>query len=129
VADIRTQYSIDTGTQAYADLEGNEAFVSDRTQYERFFGDNLENNENIIGFVAVSGNQILGADVFGHPELLNRQYTAVLNSYATDAITMGNNHTLKESELQAFIDGIYADLAKGQGFREEGKLVHYAKLR
>ncbi|WP_367387890.1 DUF6569 family protein [Lewinella sp. LCG006] len=129
VADIRTRYSLDGGTQAYADLETNEKFVNDRTNYERFFGDKLAKNETIIGFVAVSGDQILGADVFGHPALLNRQFAAVLSSYATDALTLGNDKELKPAQLAAFIAGLQADLADEKGFRQDGKLVHYAKLR
>lgn len=128
VDNIRTKYSIDSGTKAYADLETNDEFVSDRTNYERFFSDKLANNETIIGFVALSGDKILGADVFGHPTLLNRQFSSLLSSYATDALTLGNNKEMKSTSVEAFITDLQMDIARNEGFREDGKLVHYAKL-
>lgn len=129
VADIRTQYSIEGSTKAYADLETNDEFVDARANYERFFGDKLAGNEDIIGFIAVSGNKILGADVFGHPELLNRQFPALLSSYATDAITDGNTSELSDRKLQAFKGQLLQELLKSNaGLQVDGKLVHLAQL-
>ncbi|MEL7250269.1 MAG: DUF6569 family protein [Bacteroidota bacterium] len=124
VADIRTQYSIEGSTQAYADLETNEDFVNDRATYEHFFGDKLSANEEIIGFIAVSGNKILGADVFGHPDLLNRQFPALLSSYATDALTEGNDNELSTRSLNAFTARLLDALAEAS----EGELLHVAQL-
>ncbi|MEL6832522.1 MAG: DUF6569 family protein [Bacteroidota bacterium] len=124
VADIRTQYSIEGSTLAYADLETNEDFVNGRAAYEHFFGDKLSTNEEIIGFIAVSGNKILGADVFGHPDLLNRQFPALLSSYATDALTEGNDNELSARSLNAFTARLLDALAEAN----EGELLHVAQL-
>ncbi|MEL6659651.1 MAG: DUF6569 family protein [Bacteroidota bacterium] len=124
VADIRTQYSIEGSTLAYADLETNEDFVNGRAAYEHFFGDKLSTNEEIIGFIAVSGNKILGADVFGHPDLLNRQFPALLSSYATDALTEGNDNELSARSLNAFTTRLLDALAEAN----EGELLHVAQL-
>lgn len=129
VADIRTQYSIEGSTQAYADLETNDEFVNARATYERYFGDKLAGNDEIVGFIAISGNQILGADVFGHPELLNRQFDALLSSYATDALTEGNDSELSDRKLEAFKNHLLQELNKtSSGLREDGRLVHLAQL-
>ena len=129
VADIRTQYSIEGSTKAYADLETNDDFVNNRAIYERFFEGKLEENEQIVGFIAVSGNKILGADVFGHPDLLNRQFPALLSSYATDALTEGNGLELSERSLTSFTSRLLNTLAEtDSGLRAEGRLVHLAQL-
>lgn len=129
VADIRTQYSVEGSTQAYADLETSDDFVNARVGYERFFGDKLTKNDDIIGFIAVSGNQILGADIFGHPDLLNRQFPALLSSYTTDALLDGNDKEISDRQLEAFKERLLANLAKSNsGFRTDGQLVHFAQL-
>lgn len=129
VADIRTQYSVEGSTKAYADLETNEDFVNDRVAYERFFDGKLANNEEIVGFIAVSGNKILGADVFGHPDLLNRQFPALLSSYATDALTDGSSADISERSLESFSSRLLSALQDADsGLRAEGKLVHLAQL-
>lgn len=129
VADIRTQYSVEGSTQAYADLETNDEFVNARSTYERYFSDKLADNNQIIGFIAVSGNKILGADVFGHPELLNRQFPALLSSYATDALTEGNTLELSDRKLDSFTGYLLQELRKpNSGLRADGRLVHLAQL-
>ena len=129
VADIRTQYSVEGSTQAYADLETSEDFVNARTGYERFFADKLQDNKEIVGFIAVSGDKILGADVFGHPALLNRQFPALLSSYATDALMEGNKGELSERQLVAFQELLFKNLAaENPGLTIDGRMVHLAQL-
>lgn len=129
VNDITTHHAALSATQAYAGLESNEDFVNRRTEYERFFTDKLADADRIVGFVAVSGNQILGADVFGHPALLRRQWTALVSGYATDALTIGNDKPLQAGQLDRFLQQLQRGLNDtNQGFRQQGKLVHYEQL-
>jgi hypothetical protein len=129
VADITTQHDATSGTSAYAALETNPDFVSKRTRYEQFFSNKLADNSQIVGFVAVSGNQILGADLFGHPALLRRQFPALVSGYATDALTIGNNGPLSNRQLSAFVRELLQETAARSGFYADGELVHYAKLK
>lgn len=129
VADITTHHAALSATDAYAGLEGNTDFVNRRTEYERFFSDKLTPSDRIVGFVAVSGNQILGADVFGHPDLLRRQFSALVSGYATDALTMGNAKPLTTKQMDAFVQQLQRGLNDTQaGFRHQGNLVHYEQL-
>lgn len=129
VSDITTHHAALSATDAYAGLEGNSAFVNRRTEYERFFSDKLTEADRIVGFVAVSGNQILGADVFGHPDLLRRQFPALVSGYATDALTIGNAKPVAADKLDDFVAQLQRGLNDaGKGFRRQGRLVHYEQL-
>ncbi|MEM1216236.1 MAG: DUF6569 family protein [Bacteroidota bacterium] len=125
VSELTIQHDTQSSTSAYAGLEGNDEFVRQRTDYERFFADKLKDNEDIIGFIALSGDQILGADVFGHPELLNKQFPALLSSYATDAISLGNDQSLNKRSLDAFTRQLERTIAEGS---ERVPFVHLAEL-
>jgi hypothetical protein len=128
VAQVTSKNAAVSPTKAYAGLENNDAFVNQRHSYEHFFADKLNGQDNIVGFIALSGNQILGADLFGHPDLLRRQFPALLSSYATDAITLGSHKELQQDHLNDFITRLLRAVAQKEGFWEGDKLVHLAKL-
>ncbi|MCB0636767.1 MAG: hypothetical protein KDC54_09135 [Lewinella sp.] len=87
VAALTSLHGAASSTSAYAGLESSEDFVAQRQDYERFFSDKLADNEHIVGFVALYEGQVIGADVFAHPRLLNQLYPALLTSYITDAVS------------------------------------------
>lgn len=128
VAEVTSKNFAETDTKAYAGLESNDDFVNQRATYERFFGDKLEGQDQIVGFIAISGSHILGGDIFGHPELLRRQYLALLSSYATDAITLGSEKSPSQQALEDFAESLQAAYARKEGLWAEEELVHLARL-
>lgn len=128
VAIVTSKNAAKSDTEAYAGLENNDDFVQQRHLYEQFFQDKLDTEAGIVGIIAVSGNQILGADLFGHPDLLERQFPALLSSYATDAITLGNDKSPSDEQLNHFVNRLLRAVEEKKGFWKEGKLVHLAKL-
>jgi hypothetical protein len=87
VAALTNQHGAVSRTEAYAGLESSEEFVARRQSYQRFFSDKLTGHPAVVGFVATYEGQVIGADVFAHPDLLQRLYPALLTSYITDAIS------------------------------------------
>ena len=51
------------------------------------FAGQFQDIPNMVGMVVVCGDQVLGADIFGHPDLFKRQYAALLHGYAAEADT------------------------------------------
>ena len=130
VAAITTQQNATSSTDAYAALDKNDAFLNKRLDYQRFFEDKLNDNTNIVGFIAISGNQIIGADVLGHPSLLKRQFNALINSYATDAILLNNTSDLADKKLQSYVDNLFSKLeSKNNGYYKNDLLIHFEDLR
>ena len=39
----------------------------------------------MVGMVVVRGNEVLGVDIFGHPDLFKRQYNSLLHGYVAEA--------------------------------------------
>lgn len=124
---ITSVHRASSATNALAGLEGNADFVGERTDYQRFFSDKLEGNEEIIGFIAVEGNRILGADIFGHPNLLNRQFEALSAGYITDALSDSSSGSVSDERLQTFGQQLFAEMER-KGLQHEGLLVHHSKL-
>ena len=130
VATITSQQDVTSNTDAYAALDNNDEFANKRLGYQRFFEDKLEGNTNIVGFIALSGNTIIGTDIMGHPELLNRQFKALVNSYATDAILINNTSEIPEQTLQSYVNNILTKVAsKDAAYYKDGLLVHFEDLK
>jgi hypothetical protein len=61
--------------------------------------------KNAVGVVAAVNGQILWADIFASPDLLERYWPKLIRSYAAEAMTAGNRGgQVTESEAQAFLN-------------------------
>ncbi len=72
----------------------------------------LANENNVIGVVAVSGNVILGCDMFASHDMFVKYLPNLLNSYATEAITSGSEAKVPYDKVRAYLDGILEDESK-----------------
>lgn len=92
-----------SSTKTYTALQNSETFKTTLNEYISYFEQTLKSLENCIGFVGVSGDTIIGCDLFATPELFRDQMTALLNSYITEAITNGKEVTLDEQRVIAYL--------------------------
>ena len=128
---VRTAFDITTPTKNYTGLESSEDFTKQRNDYLNFFANKFENSDDIIGIVAVSGNKILGTDIFGHPNLFKKQYKSLIYSYVTEALAADKT----DKELEEKVLNLYENTLqhkyetdKKAKFVWEGKTVHFTSL-
>lgn len=125
-----------SSTGTYAALEKSEDFTVKRNQYLAYFGDKMNRFDKVIGMVAVSGDQVLGTDIFNHPNLFKKQYEVLLHSYITDAITNGKEVNISERVMASKAQTIkrkYHNKIAGNNenslkFRYDGKIIHFSDL-
>ena len=130
VSQITATNKANTSTGTYTALEQSEDFTALRDKYLRFFEGKLQ-DENIIGVIAVSGDKIMGADIFAHPKLFQKQFSALIHSYITDAITNGSKVKVDEQQMDAYTLDLIKDYQQPKPNAKcnfEGALVHYSKL-
>ena len=131
VSQITSSNNATTDSKAYAGLEQSEDYTHLRNQYLRFFENKFDTNSNIVGVVAVTGNEVLGADVFANPELFTKQYKALIHGYITDAITTGAEVTASEERIEYFakeLEKDYTNAPANAKYKYKGAMVHYTKL-
>ena len=118
---------VETGT--YTALETSEGFTNQRNKYLDFFADKMKEKNNVVGVLAVTGNKVIAADIFGHPSLFQKEFNALLHSYVTEAITNGSTPQLSETKLEAYTQQLYKQFAGEQNqFIHNGAMVHYTDL-
>ena len=135
VSRVTTANGANSHTATYAALETATDSKAKRDAYLRHFGQQLAEIPNVVGVVAVSGDKVLGVDIFGHNNLFIREYAALLHGFAAEAASSGGSPTLSDQEVQR-VFGQVARLTspateateKAGKFARNGKWVHlYSK--
>jgi hypothetical protein len=93
-----------SSTQAYAALETENAQKNLREGYLRFFEGKFSDLRNAVGVVAVCNGKVIGVDVFGQPDLFQKQFKALLHGYAAEAAVgkTSNNPNVNQLAAKAF---------------------------
>ncbi len=131
VSAVRSSFNVNSPTQAYTGLESSEDFTQERDAYLDFFTDKFKDTEDIIGVVAVRNGEILGTDIFGHPNLFKKQYKSLIHSYVAEAMTGKEiEGKVSKSELENYQKTLLYkfDNDKKSRYVWEGKTVHFTAL-
>ncbi len=127
VAEVTSSNEATSDSRAYAALESSDKFKATREAYLQALN-KKSIGDNTIGMIIASGNEIIGADIFGHPDLLNKTYEALLHGYITGAITNGQPLSVTDDVLNKYIKMISRKIAGKNAFNYEGAFIHYADL-
>ncbi|MFI5171657.1 MAG: ARPP-1 family domain-containing protein [Chitinophagales bacterium] len=136
VADVTEKNDATSGTGTYNALDNSTAFQDSLKNYLSYFSSLYKNDKTIVGVVAVTGDKIIGADLFATNNLFINQYDNLLHSYITDAITNGSAITINSSDVQKYLDEFLADellqkavLEKdGSQFEHKGFVLHCVRF-
>ncbi len=115
VDSITTKNDAVTGTHTYTAVKGSKIMKSDLEGYESHFRDFATKNPGVIGVVVVTGDKVLGCDMFATPDLFQRQFPNLLRSYAMEALTNGAPVEIKEEQVDAYFSQILGE----DGVKEE----------
>lgn len=112
VADATSKNNAETSTGTLAALKSSGTFTADLKKYSDHFDKVLISESDVIGFVAVSGDRILGCDMFATHTMFASHYSGLINSYAAEAITSGKSPTVKAEEVNVYLLSIIEDEQK-----------------
>ena len=135
VGELTATNKASTATGTYAALENSKDYTNERDRYIDYFTDKFDRTTNVIGMVVVSGKEVLGADIFNHPELFKKQYKVLLHAYVTDAITNGKEVAISDHRMETYAKKLKRNYTKDLGEKEadvkfvhNGKIVHFSNL-
>jgi hypothetical protein len=135
VAEINQKNKTETATKTYTAISSSDAFRDKLNGYLKFFNNKLT-NPNIIGLVIVSGNKVLGCDLFASHALFRAQYQSLLHSYASEAILNGAPVMISAKTVKAYADQLFTDertqqktlKQKGTAFVSKGKKLRISSF-
>lgn len=108
--EIFTQLSaanLKSPTFAYAAMSQNKEIQIQESDYLKFFRDKVKNSDSsMTGFVCVSGNKVLGCEIFADRQLFYDEFEPLLFGYINEAVLRGSPPMLVKEEVKEFMDKI-----------------------
>lgn len=113
-------------TNSYLALMGEKVMVDTSNIYfENLLPGFRNSDSSMIGFVAVTGNQILGADVFISPELFFNNLETTLKLYIDAAVMTGSPPVIPVKNIKDYCDQLFGLLTQDKFLRRYGNALRY----
>ncbi len=123
VDSINLLNSTGNSTKTYTGINSSEDFTKKLKAYTDFFKEKILAEQNVIGVVVVSGNKVLGCDMFATTDLFKNNFENLLASYATDAIISGATVTASVNTIKEYMDKLLtSEEEQSATVKEKGKV-------
>lgn len=120
-------------TFAYSALKQNKNYIIKEEEYLKYFKEKFKSSDSsIIGFVCVSGNKVIGTDIFAYKAMFYDELEPLLYGYINEVLLHGAPPALTKDEVKEFMDKILTNETlqdeyckkNGKIFRVQGKVIH-----
>ena len=109
VDQITSGQNAESSTGTYTALEQSSEFQENLKEYSDYFLNAFDNSEKYIGFVGVSGDKIIGCDIFATENLFRKQLNSLLSGYITEALTNGDTVDFDDKKLMVYLNEFLSD--------------------
>jgi hypothetical protein len=132
VAETNAKNRVESSTGTLTALDESGTFKNLLVNYKNHFQAAFDHQDDIVGIVAVSGEKVLGCDMFASHDLFIKQYPNLVNAYAAEAITSGSKVTITRNLVEQYLHVLLNDESKqelelekrGTVLKDKGKKVH-----
>ncbi len=136
VAEITQENKAGSSTGTYTALENSETYNIEMKEYLTKFKSVWNKDSKVVGVIAVTGNEVIGCDIFATHDLFVNAYNNLIHSYITEALTNGKEVTISNNKVQKYLDQFLKDETKqeenlkgnGDIFNYNGKKMHISKF-
>ena len=135
VEEVNKKNNTQTATRTYTAIHTSDTLQKNLNAYLQFFKGKFT-DPRIIGLVVVTGNKVIGCDLFASHTLFNGQLPSLLHSYATEAILEGKPVLASAATVKSYIDPLLKDEVsqnqilkkKGTAFINNGKKLRVSSF-
>lgn len=134
--EINTQLERDkvkTKTNSYLSRDKDKVFTAQQNDYWQFFDNKFKQaDSNIVGIVCMSGDKIIGSDIFVSSNLFYGKLQPLLMGYIEEAAVFGASPNVTDPQVRKYLDQFLIDESSqeefvkknGRIFKAGGKVIH-----
>lgn len=113
-------------TLAYTARKQDKKYVLQETEYFQYFYDKIIKDSSITGFVCVSGDKVIGMDVFSGNNLFREELEPLLRGYIEAAIVRGSPAVAPDTTVKKYLDKILtSERGQEEYLKKNGKIFRY----
>lgn len=102
-----TSANFKSPTYAYSAMKQNKEFKVNEDEYMKFFTGKIKKSDSAMtGFICVSGNKVVGCEIFADKSLFFDELEPLLYGYTSEAIMHGSEPLLVKEEIKNYMDQI-----------------------
>jgi hypothetical protein len=136
VENINKKNKTVTVTKTYTAITNSQNLNKEMTGYTKYFLDKLKAESDVIGVIVVTGNKVVGCDLFATHELFADQFESLLQSYTTEAVLSGALVVIDPQTVKNYADKLFKNeniqretlKAKGSSFTHNGKKLRVSNF-
>jgi hypothetical protein len=124
---------IPSKSSAYLARVADKKMIQQNDEYYNFFKQKFRiTDSTIVGFVCMSGDRVIGSDIFASPGLFYNQLDPLLKGYCDQVVYTGKPLTIPQSDEKIYMDKLLTDKVSqaeflkdnGKIFRQHGEVIH-----
>lgn len=105
---IHMNNKVRSATKNYTALENSDEYKRLKANYIDYFTSVFEDNKEIVGVLVVTGDRVVGCDMFVNSKLFHKQFNDLLQGYATEAITAGTQPSIGVAVVEKYFNNIFS---------------------
>ncbi len=127
------QGDVKNKTLAYLSRRMDKKFAPPIDEYFQYFQNKFRHaDSSIVGFVCVSGDKVIGCDIFSSTDLFYSQLEPLLKGYTDEAVFFGAPISITDQLIKEYMDKLLTSeksqeqFVKDNGkiFRQDGRIIH-----
>ena len=124
VAELNSKNQTGTSTGTYTALDSSKTYRERLQRYTDYFRKKLGNVKDLVGVIVVTGDKVIGVDIFANNDLFKSNMEGLLHSYATEAIIDGKEISVSQQDVDRYMQVLLDESKQAEMLKTGGSSLN-----